>query len=408
MFILQVPFLITVLIRWLHGSAFERRTTWVFAAVLVITTFVICIPSLAFRTGAFEFYTLSWFHLYIASCSAVITVLCSLWPKSARSLALLLGGVLILGLPVLDQVDTARSFVAGSFKWLETIAEMKSPVRAAFTPEGPRTLNRIYSYLIWVAPFTFLLCLTKGWHDRSSARLIFWVTSAFGLALLATQIRMHYFGNFALYLPWLVLINDLTQSRPELSKRAYLAASLTMLLMFSPVLRHQLVAPVSPANDHTFADTRPLYSALQRACTDDPGIVLADNNLGHPIRYYTDCSVLVNNFLLTPLHFQKMDQAERFFGMTANELLDAELDIKYVLIRPLDIRKADDPAEGYKYWSPFPGAQRLGNDLLLGTPDQVPEAYTLLGEIRFPGADNIVYARLYKIDRENGRASQRR
>jgi hypothetical protein len=253
-----------------------------------------------------------------------------------------------------------------------------------------------------LVPLTFLLCVVQCWRERRSYRLLFWLSSVLGLALLSSQVRMHYFGDFALYLPWLMLADDYTRRHLERTKTTMLALSLALVLLFVPALRHQLVAPVSTANDFTFEDTRPMYAALSKACAEDPGLVLADNNAGHYIRYYTDCSVLVNNFLLTPQHCAKMDDAERLFLLNAAQLPGAAPDVKYVLVRPLDIRRADDPSEGYKYWFFFPGPPRLVTDLLLSPPGRVPPGYVLLDEIRFREANNIPYARLYKIERTPG------
>jgi hypothetical protein len=397
LFILQLPLLATLFVHWLQGQAPPRKAMLTFAAVLAATTCIVLLPSTAFRTGRFEFYTLSWFHLYIATCTALICVLIGLLPHTRRNVALFVVTGALLALPILAQIKMAQAFVAGTFKWLETIAEMKSPVREALTGAG-WTVARIYSFLFWIAPLTWLLCLYRCWRDRRSQRLLFWITAALGLSLLAMQVRLHYFGDFALYLPWLLLAGDLTARRPELTKKTCLAASLALLVSYSPALR-QLVAPVSPANDTTFEDTRSLYSALQKACAEDPGIVLADNNAGHYIRYYTDCSVMVNNFLLTPLHFRKMDEVEHLFALSAEELIKAAPEVKYVLVRPLDIRRADDPKDGYRYWFFFPGTPRLATDLLLAARESVPKDYELLHEIRFREADNIPYARLYKIHR---------
>jgi hypothetical protein len=400
LFILQLPLLVTLLIRWWQGMRQPPRSAAAFAATLLLTTTAILIPSTAFREGRFEFYTLCWFHLYIAFCTALFCVLLSRVPKSVRSLGALAIIAIAALLPILGQLRLAQAFVAGSFKWLEAIQEMKSPLREAFTPDGSRIVGQIYSWLIWIAPLTLVLCVVQCWRERSSQRLLFWVTSVMGLCLLAAQLRLHYFGNFALYLPWLILADEYAKSRPLLAKKTLLLATLGLLVLYAPALR-QLVAPVPPTNDHTFKDTRPMFSVLQQACAEDPGIVLADNNLGHYIRYYTGCSVIADNFLLTPLHFRKMDEMEHLFSLSAAELLRASPTIKYVLVRPLDIKRADDPKQGYRYWMPLAGTPPLMRDLLFGPLSSIPAQYRLIDEIKFPGAgaDVLTYARLYKIER---------
>src|SRR5262249_18330472 len=159
--------------------------------------------------------------------------------------------------------------------------------------------------------------------------------------LLSAQVRMHYFGDFALYLPWLILADDYARAHPLAARKTWLFTSMALLLFYTAAFR-QLFAPVPRANDHTFEDSLPIYAVLHQACTEDPGIVLADNNAGHYIRYYSDCPMIVDNFLLTPQHFAKMDEIERLFSLSAPELLTAAPDVKYVLVRPLDIRPAED------------------------------------------------------------------
>jgi asparagine N-glycosylation enzyme membrane subunit Stt3 len=399
MFVLQLPLLLTLFIRWLQGVYPPRKPVTVFAAVLLLSTSAILLPSTAFRTGQFDFFLLSWFHLYVAFGTALVTFFFSRAPRTPKTLAVLAVSAVVLIVPIFAQIELAQSFVSGRLKWLESIAEMKSPLAAMFTPLGVRVVANMYSFLFYIAPLTWLLCVLQCWRERGSNRLLFWIACVLGLSLLFSQVRMHYFGDFALYLPWLALADGFVRTRPHLYRRVFLAASLLFVLLYAPVLRYQLVSPVSFANDEAFSVTRPMFATLHDACAKDPGIVLADNNAGHYVRYYTDCSVIANNFLLTPLHFQKMDEAERDFQMSARELLTAAPGVKYVLVRPLDIKRADDPKEGYKYWFFFPGVPRLAADLLLGRPQNLPHEYQLLEEIRFPDIENIPFARLYKIER---------
>ena len=397
LFILQVPILAVLFVRWLQGHAPARRSVLCFAVVLVAMTTAILVPSQAFREGRFEFYALSWFHGYIAVCTALVATFLGSFARSRRTLLALAIVAVISLLPILAQVRMASAFVAGTLKWLDAIAEMKSPVDAAFTPEGALIITQIYSYLIWLAPATFLLCVVQCWRERQSERLLFWVSAAAGLALLSTQIRMHYFGDYALYLPWLVVANDYVRVQPHRAKTVFLLTSLALVMLYVPVLRHQLVAPVVTANDGTFKDTRPIYAALGKACAEDPGIVLADNNAGHYIRYYSDCSVIVDNFLLTPQDFAKMDRVAQLFAGSAQQVLRAAPEVKYVLVRALDIHRAADPSKGYDYSFFYDGTPQLAIDLLLSPVTRVPPEYVLIDEIRFPGADNITYARLYKL-----------
>jgi len=67
LFVLQLPLLATLTASWLQGRQMPAKSSVAFAATQLASTLAILIPSLAFRLGQFEFYALSWFHLYAAA-----------------------------------------------------------------------------------------------------------------------------------------------------------------------------------------------------------------------------------------------------------------------------------------------------------------------------------------------------
>lgn len=392
LFVLQLPILVTAFVLWLQQRKIPSSAALAFAAALVASTVAILLPSLPFRLGRFEFFTLSWFHLYVASCSAAALLLMSHLNPNRKGIALFLLACAILAVPLLGEMTTARTFIGGMHQYLENIYEMRSPASAALK-QGYLSMARVYSLLIYLAPVTFGLCLFQCWRDRSSPRLLFWITAVSGLALLAAQQRMHYFGGFALYLPWLVVATDLARKRPELGHKIFLGASLAALLCYAPVLRHQLLAPMPVANEPYFEAVRPLYATLQQECVKDPGIVLADNNAGHPIRFYTDCSVIANNFILTPQHFAKLAEADRLFALSAEQLA-RQPQIKYLLIRALAMRPLANGSFQYQLY--FSNTAGLANELLFSPPTKLPQNYTLLQEMSYDG--KAPYARLFRIE----------
>lgn len=393
LFILQLPILCATFVLWLQQRGAPYIASLAFAAALILVTVVILVPSLPFRSGRFEFYTLSWFHLYVAVCSAAFMLLTSRLTYSRKRLLMLLPALAVMAIPLLDELNTARTFLGGMNKHLEQIDEMRSPASAAIK-FGFMSMARVYSLLIYLAPVTLLLCLVQCWRDRATQRLLFWITAAFGLALLSAQQRMHYFGGFALYLPWLVLATDYSNRRPELGKKIFLGATAAALLLYIPVLRYQLLDPMPVANDAYFQGIRPLYSALQKACVTQPGTVLADSNAGHPIRFYTECSVIANNFLLTPQHFAKLDQADKLFSMSAADLA-RQPQIDYLLIRLLAVRELPDGSIQYKLF--FSNTSQLASELLFAPASALPPNYTLLEEMSYAG--KLPYARLFRIGR---------
>lgn len=392
LFILQLPILAATFALWLQNRRIPSRAGLAFAAMLMIATVAVLIPSLPFRSGRFEFYTLSWFHLYVAGCSAAAMILMGRLSFTRTGVLVLLLALGVLSMPLVSEMSVAGTFLGGMHRYLENIDEMRSPASAAMKL-GYMSMARVYSFLIYVAPLTFVLCVVQCWRDRASPRVLFWITASVGLALLSTQQRMHYFGDFALYLPWLVLATDVANKHPQRQKQIFLGASLAALLLYAPVLRYQLLAPMPPANDVYFSGMRPLYATLREACARQPGTVLADNNAGHPIRFYTDCSVIANNFLLTPQHLAKVEEVDRLFSLSAAELA-RQPRIQYVLIRVLAMRQLDDGTVQYKLF--FPNTSGLASELLFSPATSLPPNYTLLREVSFAG--QATYARLFKIE----------
>jgi len=389
LFILQIPLLATLFAHWLQESRLPKRVSVVFAVVLVLATLAVSIPSLPLRLGRFEFYTLSWFHPYVASCTAAAVVLMSVLAPTRRGIAILALAVAIMIVPLLGELSSAHTFLSGLNRHLDQIGEMQPPLKIA-RRLGSAFITRVYSALIYLAPLTAVLCVVHGWRERKSARLLFWVTALMGLILMSLQLRMHYFGDFALYLPWLIVCEGWARQHVQFRKKIQLLASLAVLLFYAPVLRYQLAAPMPHANDLTFDTMRPVYATLSAACARDPGIVLADKNAGHYISYYTKCSVIADNFLLTQQQFEKADEAQWLFSIPARQLLHDAPQVKYVLI----------------VYQPFyKGPHLLTDDLLSRPLPSVPSEFKLLHQVTLEESGNLPYARLYRIEHDPSRLS---
>ena len=140
------------------------------------------------------------------------------------------------------------------------------------------------------------------------------------------------------------------------------------------------------------------------AAPKDPGIVLADNDAGHYIRYYTECSVIANNFLLTRQHEQKIRQIDYLTSLPAAALPGAAPFVRYMLVRPVSIERGDNR----QYMSYSQTDAQLLNDLLLRPIEQVPSNYVLIEQanIQETGqAGSVPYIRLFKVNRPVGSAA---
>lgn len=396
LFVLQVPLLATLCVFWLQGRRLPSTTSGLFAAVLLAVTVAVLVPSLPFREGRFEFFTLSWFHMYVACCTAAVVALLNWLKPDRKGIALLALACAALLVPIFTQIDIAGTFLTGDNEFLAPIAEMQSPLRMA-RESGLYATTRVYSYLIYVAPLTAVLCIVRAWRERDRPRLLFWLTSVIGLVLLSLQVRLHYFGGFALYLPWFVVLEEFVSRHAQHGRKLLLGVSLAVLLLYSMSLRYQLLQPNYPALDASFPALRPVLKTLAEACAKEPGVVLADGNAGHYIRYYTACPVIVNNFLLTAQHFAKAQEVKRLFAASAADLPGLAPQVKYVLVRPLAVRRKPNGRLNYVFF--YSGEPRLSNDLLLRPARTVPPEYRLLDEVRLSGPENGPYAKLYEIVR---------
>jgi len=401
-FILQIPVLLLMFLWWLQNIRLPLRSTLFFAGALIGGTLAVLVFSLPFRLGRFEYYTLSWFHLYIAMLTAVGAVLLSKLPKTNRNLVVLALVALVAVLPLVHQSLMAHTFLMGTNKRLKVIAEMQSILQLVDSRiQGFMFVSGLYSLLIWLWPLTYGLCLYRAWLERRSPRLFFWVCAVCGLTLIVMQFRLHYFGSFALALPWLVLIEEKLVGRwPARRKLVMLATTLVLLLIYALPLRYSVPSQPGAGGDENFNVLRYVLAALQEACAKEPGVVLADNDAGHLIRYYTECSVIANNFLLTKQHFDKIELLDRLLSTPADKLPSVAPYVRYVLIRPAFVRPTD---KGIQYMTfNQDGEGQLITDLLLQPVADVSSKYTLLKQVSLGNVDPkkpIPYARLWEIVR---------
>ncbi len=162
LFVLQLPVLAGLLVFWLQDVRFPAKSMRVFCATLLLTTVAILVPSQPFRDGRFEFYYLSWFHLYVAIGTAVTALALTILARTRRNIAILAVIAVVLLLPLLQQIVVARSFLAGTIKRLDAISEVRSVPSLASTPWGRRDLTLMYSLLIWLLPFTAIHVRRQG------------------------------------------------------------------------------------------------------------------------------------------------------------------------------------------------------------------------------------------------------
>lgn len=396
LFALQVPLLLAAAILWLRDQPLPARPVAAFGLALSLATLMAALPSLPIRLGMADFYVLSWFHVYVAFCTALALAVLAATRRSPRTLLGLAALAIVLSAPLLHQFLLARDFVGKEADALEAIQEARS-VWSLYQERGFTGVSAIYSGLVFLIPVIWAGCAYTVWHATDRRYVLLCAFVLLTLPLMLVQFRFQYYGSIGLYLPLLVLVDRLGD---RIGRTAPLAvATLLLAAAYYPAVRYGLSGGQPLGNDLYYSLTRRVMPALRDACDSDPGIVLARSNDGHFIRYHTECSVIANNFLLTDQHFDAVWRVHRLFGMSPQQLLDSGEPVKYVLVRARGVVLIR--SDGSIGLVPADEAPRvsdaLTDALLWGPVEDVPSRFRLLAEIPVPGGA-YQYARLWKID----------
>jgi hypothetical protein len=385
--------------RWLRRESLPPpRAAWSFAGTLLVITLLACIPSEPWRRGFFEFYTLSWFHVYIAACTAVMTVLMALLPNNRRNFVILAVVALVGLVPIVASMDLASRFVSGGLESVLDVKEAMSPYRV-YTVLGWELSTRFTSWLMWLAMPAMLLNIYWAWRSTDPRLQAFAIASVLFLALYQLQFRFGALGTLSLLMTPLLAAQWFGERVPRLARVLPVAALLLFAIAFIPT---RLYWPVSfaPGGDPVYGRVRPALAPLAAACHERPGIVLATINDGHWVRFHTDCAVIGNVFLLTEQHAQKRRETEQLFALTPQELLAQRPDIRYVLLNfEFDILPPLGPGLPER---PDLEEQRLHSPALmaalLGPPAAIPQQFHKFVEVGTPAGHP--YMRLFEIVRE--------
>jgi hypothetical protein len=397
LFILQLPVCLMLGLRWVRGAPLpERKHMRIFAATLAVTTLLACLPSQPFRHGFFEFYTLSVFHLYIAIVVGVFSILLSQLAFSGRNLVIVCALAIVAMLPLGGMLYLAGAFVTGSLDTIANISEAKSPYQL-FIERGE---SESTMYMSWLLLFMFPMMLVNLWWAwrRSDPLLQFVaVMSVFGLAFFQFQYRFNVFGLVPMLLTPLLVAKELAVARPALGRVVSVTTVALFALAYLPT-RGAWQTTWALASHLSYANIRSTWPRLEQLCNERPGVVLADVEAGHWVRYHTSCSVIANVFLLTPQHAAKLAENESLMLLTPAELLKQRNDLRYVLVfHELIIRNNPDGAEVPVLELLRPQMLPLERELL-GPDADIPPQFAKRWEVRSPQGQ--IYSRLYEIVRD--------
>ena len=390
-FILQLPVVAMMAIIWLRApEGLNPRAVMAFADALMAVTLVFLLPSIPFQQGVFDFALHSWFHFYIACITALIALALLRWSPTPRNVLMIMACGVVLTVPLLQQIRAGGEFVTGKIPGLAQMSEVVGPGHWLLTGAW-REIVRFYSWLFFIAPFACGIVAWRAWQYKRADEGFVALLAVFGFVLLLQQQRLHYFGSFGLYLPLCMILNRETPSAWRRRATFYVLSAASILGMCLPTLP-VLTARLPIGDDFQYMLTRAIYPRFSATCRKMPGIVLADQNDGHYIRYHTDCANIANNFILTRQHVEKNQLAERLLAGSLSAVREKASYVKYIYVR-----RGDNVLDSNNQCAAHPCPENIGlRQTLLFAP--APPDVKLLATLTLQrGTATEPLARLFEI-----------
>jgi len=389
-FILQLPVIGALIFLWWLGKPIELKGSVVLAGSLVGTTTLALLPSEPFRLGMFSYTLHSWFHFYVAFCSAAAILFVAATSRRPRTIAVLLAGAFLGLLPLVKQIESGYEFLSGELVELDRMAEVSSVFDYLLRGQLD-FMVWLYSCMIWILPVGVFWSWWRLRKYSTPANYFLAIYSLFGAVLLLTQFRLEYFGAFALWVLPCLLVQDLIYGRsPVFRRNMMIACAVVMLGATVPGLA-RLRTPVAPGGAPVYTMLRGMLLSMHDICGKAPGVVLADHNFGHYITYHTDCPVIADNFVLTRQHEEKLRLSVKLFESSVADVLRDAPYVRYILVSRAD-------RIGIEKCFPSCPANRGLRHELLESRDPYPPALKFLGEVQ-AAHDGVTepFARLFEV-----------
>jgi hypothetical protein len=228
----------------------------------------VCIPSEPWQHGFFEFYTLSWFHFYIAACVAVFSILLVMIKRNTRNVVILLFAAAAAVLPIIGTLSLAGEFVSGQLESIRAIVEAKSPY-ALYRLYGASMSTRFFSWLLWLTGPMLLLNVWWIYRRKDPALQFVAIVSAMGLALMQTQFRLGVFGEVPMLLTPVLAARALYEARPELRRIVLAACCVLYGVTFYPTIANWQMRWTLGGSE-AYAGVRSTFPVLKELCAKRP------------------------------------------------------------------------------------------------------------------------------------------
>ena len=389
MFVLQAPVIASLIIYWLLARPLPK-TTLHFSLSLLLSTLLFLITSETFREYTFSFYHYSFFHLYISFCVSIFALIISRIPLSKKNISLIVSLMIICAFPLVNNLISGYEFISGDIEFLHSMGEVKSFMSFDLT-QRISLVEAVsnYSAFICLLPFTLGYLLYLVCHKTELSKIYFILFSLMAIFFLLKQMRFHYFGSFILYTPLALFFQN--SSRLVSAKNIrFLIFMLLILLAYS--LPAKTLFKAQPKSQ-LFEATYWASSELRKQCDNDTGIILAPAEVGHYLRYFTNCSIIANSFIMDPKDFKFLRKTKQLLDMNSQQLYSYQEDIKYLFLFREDNIYMNLPDKEVDSIN-----SRLTKELIFS--DVFPDNYKLLYEIKVDIKNKqYVFARAFKIIR---------
>jgi asparagine N-glycosylation enzyme membrane subunit Stt3 len=397
LFMLPVVLVLALAIAWLRGLPLpDHRRLHALAVSLLLATLAVCIPSQQWRNGVFSYLELSWFQLYVAAvCAAYIVWIAHAGPSRRNLVLMATVGVAVL-VAALVPIESGLRFASGRSDSIRNVVEAISPY-SAVSRLGPGRSTRLFTWMMWFSLPAMVLCV--WWAIRSSkpGLVVFAAISTVLLLLMQSQVRFDNLGMMSLVITLPMAAEELAARRHDLAKVARLGIVLLVCVCFLPT-KGIYATLWLPGDSYSYGAVRQNIKLLARNCATKPGVVLAPLDAGHWIRYHTDCSVIANAFVLSPLQVAKVQELHELLQLSPEQLRASRPDVLYVLAY-MDVGSAMasgmmEPTEA-DIQAVLPDMPKLMGDLLR-TDRPLPEGYKLLSAAQTRKGG--IYARVFEIE----------
>lgn len=401
LFALQIPVLLGMVRLWSKSEGPTGRTSLVFSVSLICGLLAMLFGSRAFYEGLWSYYLFSWFHLYIGVCSSVAVIAMASIRCSLRSALVLAFFALATLFPLISEIAGIGGFFGKAVPGLSGIVETQSLV-TLLSQNHQYWLRDYFTYLLIFTPLTLIGCIIAYWRNPSPRELIFAAFGLLSLPLFFLQVRFQYFGIAFLILGPLWGAHKVILARPGARNSVIFAVfGLYATALLASVLQRANTG-FELGRDPHYAWVHPLMPELADTCKHSPGIVFAAPNEGHFVRFHSDCSVIANNFLLTPQHARKYLEAQKMLQWTPKELRTRRPDVRYVLATHR-IFKQYHPSglvtlAGADELARVNADTPLMTDLLLSSENKF-DGFEVIDEVvvEFHDGEAVPYARLFRV-----------